>query len=836
MPEQQETDWTDYIEAVATDIFGTCNETLSSAPENVRFGNRGAVAVNYTSGTWYSFEDECGGGVMDMIRTYRNIEDPAAIIAYAEECREKFENGAAPPRLNGNNGASYTPPPTEQEAIYRYCNAAGGIASEVLRLIYPLLNGGYVVDVDGKRKKSFMQRRPSGEPDGSMLWGLSAGEYMRQAPGKNWVRFDQEKFDSGPASKERKTFTTSAPIVPYRLVELLAAIAGGKVVYLAEGEKKVDLLFSLGFVATCCAGGAKKWQPEHNAFLQGADVVLLPDNDPAGREHVENIAKNLSSRVKRLRLLELPNLPPKGDIVDWCAAGGTAQQLGVLTAAAPDYAGAGDTEPMPLARDLPPAEPFPLEAMGDLAKAAQAICDLVQSPIEMCASAVLAAVSFAASAHVNVLLPTGEIKPASSWFWCIAESGERKTSTDDRAFAAFKRREAQLRMQHEAELEGFGVIHTLWSAQAKAVEKEFKNPGVAGSEAHKIALEQLGLEPEKPLEPLLLSSEFTFEGLVRCLHLGQPIYGVCGSEGGQFFGGHGMAEDARTRTITGLSAAWDGEPIKRVRAAETVILPGRRIGMHLMVQPRIAMTALSDGTLQEQGFMSRVLVCTPKGLTGTRFYRQPPPSAALDLQEYENRILAILDTPYPLADKNQKGEKKRNELAPRLVTFSESARELFWKFHDNIEEAQNPGGAYEAISSLANKLKEHAARLAVALAYYQRPDVTELTENDFRRGISLVSYYAREATRISASTSYSSPEQAEKHTQAQALNAWLLSGASDKDTITVREIYTFGPRKIRNKETALAAAKILADHHWLERLITGRRGSHAWKIKKISQT
>ena len=54
---------------------------------------------------------------------------------------------------------------------------------------------------------------------------------------------------------------------------------------------------------------------------------------------------------------------------------------------------------------------------------AQAICDIVQSPIEMCAGAVLASVSFAVSAHVDVLLPSGDIKPVSSWFWCIAKIG-----------------------------------------------------------------------------------------------------------------------------------------------------------------------------------------------------------------------------------------------------------------------------------------------------------------------------------------------------------------------------------------------------------------------------
>ena len=77
------------------------------------------------------------------------------------------------------------------------------------------------------------------------------------------------------------------PIVPYRLPELLEAVGNGYFVVIAEGEGKVDLLRSWGIPATCNAGGAGKWKPEHSAFLRGADVIILPDNDEAGRKHRE---------------------------------------------------------------------------------------------------------------------------------------------------------------------------------------------------------------------------------------------------------------------------------------------------------------------------------------------------------------------------------------------------------------------------------------------------------------------------------------------------------------------------------------------------------------------
>jgi hypothetical protein len=48
--------------------------------------------------------------------------------------------------------------------------------------------------------------------------------------------------------------------------------------------------------------------------------------------------------------------------------------------------------PRPLIRDLPPADPYPIDALGDvLAAAARAIHDRVQAPFAICGQSVLAA-------------------------------------------------------------------------------------------------------------------------------------------------------------------------------------------------------------------------------------------------------------------------------------------------------------------------------------------------------------------------------------------------------------------------------------------------------------
>jgi hypothetical protein len=179
-------DWAAHTEAVAADIFGEPNEEMSRPPDDVRFCTHGSVTVNYTTGQWYDFENERGGGIKELIHLYKGIDDRDAAIAYAEECQQNFENGGKR-RSNGKDDEPYQ---QVVEATYPYCDTSGQVAFEVVRFVFKRVDGSYVTDARGKRKKTFRQRRPSGESDQSWLWGLEAGEFMRRAPGGNWARFN----------------------------------------------------------------------------------------------------------------------------------------------------------------------------------------------------------------------------------------------------------------------------------------------------------------------------------------------------------------------------------------------------------------------------------------------------------------------------------------------------------------------------------------------------------------------------------------------------------------------------------------------------------------------
>jgi hypothetical protein len=98
-------------------------------------------------------------------------------------------------------------------------------------------------------------------------------------------------------------------------------------VFIVEGEKAAQRLTKLGLVATTSHGGAKKWQPVLNQYFAGRNVVVLADNDDAGREHADIVIGNLFGVAGRVKRVELDGLPAKGDVVDWLDSGKGLEDL-----------------------------------------------------------------------------------------------------------------------------------------------------------------------------------------------------------------------------------------------------------------------------------------------------------------------------------------------------------------------------------------------------------------------------------------------------------------------------------------------------------------------------
>jgi hypothetical protein len=141
--------------------------------------------------------------------------------------------------------------------------------------------------------------------------------------------------------QQRRRGTKGVRRVLYRLPEVLAA----DTVIIAEGEKCADCLSAAlrgcgermgeeqqvgsspaNIAVTTCPWGAGSWQDAYNEYLRGKAIVILPDNDLKGQQHALKVAQLLPVAAS-VRIVDLPGLPEKGDIVDWLDADHTISEL-----------------------------------------------------------------------------------------------------------------------------------------------------------------------------------------------------------------------------------------------------------------------------------------------------------------------------------------------------------------------------------------------------------------------------------------------------------------------------------------------------------------------------
>ncbi len=93
--------------------------------------------------------------------------------------------------------------------------------------------------------------------------------------------------------------------VPYRLPQVIAAVAESREVWIAEGEKDVHTLEGQGIVATCNSGGAGKWRPEFAEFFHEAIVTIVADRDEPGRAHARQVRDILAPIAACVRIVEV---------------------------------------------------------------------------------------------------------------------------------------------------------------------------------------------------------------------------------------------------------------------------------------------------------------------------------------------------------------------------------------------------------------------------------------------------------------------------------------------------------------------------------------------------
>lgn len=136
-------------------------------------------------------------------------------------------------------------------------------------------------------------------------------------------RLENERFIYGlPRDTPRK----SLKAVYGDLKRLREAIQADEAIFIPEGEKDVDTLTRKGYIAFTY-GGVNDWQAEFSELVNGADVIILADNDEPGRAVANTILNDIQPVTKSAKIVvPMPDIP-KADISDYFQAGHTEQEF-----------------------------------------------------------------------------------------------------------------------------------------------------------------------------------------------------------------------------------------------------------------------------------------------------------------------------------------------------------------------------------------------------------------------------------------------------------------------------------------------------------------------------
>lgn len=483
--------------------------------------------------------------------------------------------------------------------------------------------------------------------------------------------------------------------------------------------------------------------------------------------------------------------------------------------------------PEPLRAPLPPAEPYPVEALGTvLGSAALALHETVKAPLGMCCQSVLSAASLAAQAHFDVLLPWGARKPLSLFMLTVGESGERKSGVDDVVLGAAKAQErANMEQYHLAQTQYEQELDA-WKHAVDAAKRAVltKGKGKATKTEVMQAIAEAGDKPPSPIMPLIFVTDPTVEGLYKLMAQAQPSVALFSDEGGLLIGGHALNSDNALKTMARWCKTWDGSPFDRVRAGDgSGILYGRRMAMHQLAQPDVMTMLLSDRMANGQGLLARCLVSWPESTIGTRHvdrFERPE-----DRREIK-RLFAVLKS---LMEATPRTKESPQELDPVELPLSADAEALAVQAGNEFETLMAKGADLAELRDRTSKAVENACRIAGVIAAVERGlSARQIEQGDLVRGLTLMQWYLAEALRIRGAAAI--PQAV---LDAEALSAWLQERGIQ--VFRSHRILNGGPAQLRNKPRLNAAVHELVTNGYLIENdpgteVDGVRARLSWRV------
>ncbi len=501
----------------------------------------------------------------------------------------------------------------------------------------------------------------------------------------------------------------------------LPNVINAKSIIITEGEKHADLLRSWGLPATSLDSGAQsKPTPEMIEQLSSKRIAILRDNDIPGLTYSLNLAKALHGKCESLKVILLPGLPEKGDILDWIKEPGNdkARLLEIIkdahewepstdkdngekkAEAWPEPLLFGEIETPEIPCDLLPSY------FGEYCKA---VTEAAQTPQGLAVMFCLATVAACLQKRFEVC-PFGDdyTEPLSLWTVTALDPGTRKTKVKNDMTSPLIEWEREKARDMEAAIRKARTKRDINLKQIEQIKNKAAKSETTELEKENFLNDIMRIERDTPDEihaPRIFSDDVTPERLQGLLSDNGERMALLSDEGGVFEVMAGLYNNGRVNMNVFLQGH-AGSPVRVDRQGRTVVLDKPALTFGLAVQPEV-ISDLAEGNksrFRGNGTLARFLYCLPRSTVGHRDITRRAVIPESIKVEYYAGIISLLNIE-PVFD-------ERGKERPRILTLSQDALGSWIQFSQYVESKQGPQGEFYNIQDWTSKLPGAALRIA----------------------------------------------------------------------------------------------------------------------------
>lgn len=441
---------------------------------------------------------------------------------------------------------------------------------------------------------------------------------------------------------------------------------------------------------------------------------------------------------------------------------------------------------------------YPLYAFPEILRdTIQELQTNIKAPIPLVANCVLSAVSLACQGIIDVRRLDHLVGPVSLYLITGADSGDRKSATDDAVLEPVRTFQKARNQEHKINLTKYQSETMAWDVKLEvilaAIKKAYKN-GEPTEDYEQALAKHMDQKPQRPRETKLIYNDTTPPALAYGMYQNSPHAAILSNEGGSVIEGNASTD------VFLLNSFWSGSDFhvdRRTQESFTLSDPRLTIGVLAQVQVISNFAQHKRQQARYSGLFSRCLIALPQSTQGTRFIYDPTHFWP-NTEKFKERMKEIL---------NQTVTEDPNGTPQRIVLqFSPEAQLRWTQAYNCIEYELNPAGFLSDIRDFGSKAADNMARIAALFHYFSKQE-GDISVETVDRAAEVMKWYLLEFKRLFAPPPPIPQDQAD----AALLEAWLRSFCHTHQTLAIKKNVALqsGPNPLRNKSRLNAALQVL---------------------------